>query len=331
MHCLPSKNNRPQGGLSLNRIVIDEEFKKLIPALDEEELRQLKENILRDGCRDPLVVWDETDILLDGYHRHAICVKESRHFNLVRLSFIDRLDAREWIWTNQLGRRNLSAEMIAYVRGNLYETRKEQGRRSDLTSGHTGPKLGERTSEQLAEEHNVGEHTIRRDAAFATAVDAIAETAGEDARRLILSGESGLTRERIKELAIEAPDKIQFEMEVRGDVQRLAAAREDQGLTAEEVAEGNRVTRATRGNRTLKMLDDVSRLTRAFSQFSTFVVKFRGSESADEALGGWNRKFATWLHEQVDLVIAEMRGWQTAIEKKFPEVRRHGGKLKAVR
>jgi hypothetical protein len=38
-------------------ITIDPEFKALIPPLAADELRQLEENILRDGCRDSLVVW----------------------------------------------------------------------------------------------------------------------------------------------------------------------------------------------------------------------------------------------------------------------------------
>ena len=38
-------------------IKIDKEFQKLIPPLAPEELAQLEENILQDGCRDPLVVW----------------------------------------------------------------------------------------------------------------------------------------------------------------------------------------------------------------------------------------------------------------------------------
>jgi ParB family chromosome partitioning protein len=38
-------------------IQIDPEFQAMIPPLAEEERRQLEENIIRDGCRDPLVVW----------------------------------------------------------------------------------------------------------------------------------------------------------------------------------------------------------------------------------------------------------------------------------
>jgi N6-adenosine-specific RNA methylase IME4 len=46
-------------------ITIDPEFKALIPPLAADELRQLEENILRDGCRDPLVVWQTFDEYVD--------------------------------------------------------------------------------------------------------------------------------------------------------------------------------------------------------------------------------------------------------------------------
>jgi len=41
----------------MTEIVIDPEFKALIPPLSAEELAQLEANIVADGCRDPLVVW----------------------------------------------------------------------------------------------------------------------------------------------------------------------------------------------------------------------------------------------------------------------------------
>jgi len=39
------------------QLEILEELRTLIPPLSKEELQQLEENIVRDGCRDPLVVW----------------------------------------------------------------------------------------------------------------------------------------------------------------------------------------------------------------------------------------------------------------------------------
>ena len=68
----------------------------------------LEKNILADGCREPLVVWN--GILLDGHHRLSICLEHGLPFKRVepqeRLE--DALDARIWIVKNQFGRRNLT-------------------------------------------------------------------------------------------------------------------------------------------------------------------------------------------------------------------------------
>jgi hypothetical protein len=88
------------------QIQIDPEFKALIPPLAPDELAQLEANILRDGCRDPLVVWD--GILIDGHNRHEICAKHRLPFETTEIVFESRAHARIWMRHNQAGRRNLS-------------------------------------------------------------------------------------------------------------------------------------------------------------------------------------------------------------------------------
>jgi ParB family chromosome partitioning protein len=86
-------------------MIIDPEFKALIPPLAPEELAQLEANILADGCRDPLVTWQS--ILIDGHNRFAICSKHGLTFQTVEREFADRQDAELWMIGNQMGRRNL--------------------------------------------------------------------------------------------------------------------------------------------------------------------------------------------------------------------------------
>jgi ParB family chromosome partitioning protein len=86
-------------------MIIDPEFKALIPPLAPEELVQLEANILADGCRDPLVTWQS--ILIDGHNRFAICSKHGLTFQTVEREFADRQDAELWMIGNQMGRRNL--------------------------------------------------------------------------------------------------------------------------------------------------------------------------------------------------------------------------------
>ena len=100
-------------------IRIDNEFKSLIPPLSDEEYRQLEENCIKDGIRDPLVVWhvpNGDDILVDGHNRFEISAKHGGiPFQIKRMTFDLREDAIIWIILNQFGRRNLEA----YDRGVL--------------------------------------------------------------------------------------------------------------------------------------------------------------------------------------------------------------------
>ena len=88
------------------QITIDPEFKALIPPLAPDELAQLENNIIKDGCRDPLVVWN--GILIDGHNRYEICTRNSIEFDTVEMQFESKAHARIWMRENQRGRRNLS-------------------------------------------------------------------------------------------------------------------------------------------------------------------------------------------------------------------------------
>lgn len=84
---------------------IRENFKSLIPPLTPDEYRQLEENILSDGIRDPLVLWG--DILIDGHNRYEIAKKHGLTFQTVQRGFDSEDAAALWIIDNQFGRRNL--------------------------------------------------------------------------------------------------------------------------------------------------------------------------------------------------------------------------------
>ncbi len=88
-------------------LIVDSEFKDLIPPLDEQERAQLEENILQDGIREPLTTWG--NIIVDGHNRYAVAQKHNLPFKTIAKDFEDRNDAKIWILKNQLGRRNLIA------------------------------------------------------------------------------------------------------------------------------------------------------------------------------------------------------------------------------
>jgi hypothetical protein len=111
---------------------IDPEFQSLIPPLSKDEKAALQASILEEGCRDPLVVWTEENLLIDGHNRFAICTAHGIPYKVVGMSFEDRNAVKVWTIANQLGRRSLTPESVSYLRGTWYELTKDShgGKRS---------------------------------------------------------------------------------------------------------------------------------------------------------------------------------------------------------
>jgi len=148
----------------------DAEFAALCPPLTAEERDGLRASLVAEGCRDALVVWAETGILLDGHNRLAICEAEGIEYRTVERAFADREAAEDWVLRNQLGRRNLSPDAASLLRGRLYNRQKRDvGRPEQL--GQSGLIEAESTAQRLASELGVSERTVKRDGAFARAVE----------------------------------------------------------------------------------------------------------------------------------------------------------------
>jgi hypothetical protein len=155
--------------MNAQQIRIDPEFSAQIPALGDDERALLEANILRDGCREPLVLWN--GLLLDGHNRFAICETHGLPYATVDVDLQTREDAADWIDANQLGRRNLSPDQASLLRGRRYNRTKHQGERTDLTSPQSEGKSS--TAERLAEQYGVSRATVERDGQFAQAVETL--------------------------------------------------------------------------------------------------------------------------------------------------------------
>lgn len=114
-------------------IVIREDFKKLIPALTVEEFKQLEANILSEGIRDPLVVWN--GYLVDGHNRFAIATQHGLEFKTVSKDFKDGNAVKEWMILNQFGRRNLSNYQRSVLALQLEDVFKAKAKENQVLSG----------------------------------------------------------------------------------------------------------------------------------------------------------------------------------------------------
>jgi len=87
---------------------VESTFRELIPPLRTEERAALEASILKEGCREPLVVWRETGVIVDGHNRYEICSEHGVTIETREMHFEDEAAAKAWMIDNQLGRRNLS-------------------------------------------------------------------------------------------------------------------------------------------------------------------------------------------------------------------------------
>ncbi len=154
------------------KLIIDPEFRDLIPALSTEELCQLEVNLAKHGCIDTLVTWNKT--ILDGHNRYEICTRKKIPFEIHEMEFADRDSAMDWMDANQLGRRNIKPEDFTMILGRRYNRTKRQGARTDLTLAQNDTKSEpSNTAAKLAKEHGVSEATVKRAGEFADAVDGL--------------------------------------------------------------------------------------------------------------------------------------------------------------
>jgi len=194
------------------KLKIDEDFKRLIPPLSSEELFQLEQNIIRDGCREPLCVWKHT--ILDGHNRYEICSRLEIPFHIHRMNFKSREEATSWICNNQLGRRNITEETRRYLIGKRYEMEKLLGAHNAAgTNQHSRKEVRDkmypephfdenssRTRERLGEEYNISPTSVRKYGKYTKALDTLSEILPEFVPK-VLSGQTKISQENVIELS----------------------------------------------------------------------------------------------------------------------------------
>lgn len=95
--------------MDVSEIKINENFKNLIPKLDDDTFKTLENSIVQNGILDPLIVWN--GFLVDGHHRYKIAKKYNIPFKVSELddpNINSEKDVMMWMIQHQISRRNLT-------------------------------------------------------------------------------------------------------------------------------------------------------------------------------------------------------------------------------
>jgi hypothetical protein len=155
--------------------LVNPEFATRIPPHSPEEKALLRRLIIEHrGVYEPVLVWEETNQLLDGFNRKGISDERGLPYPILYISLPDKNAAIALMCAKQRGRRNLTPVQAAYLQGSeLLAIESRQGERTDLESGHDVQKLPR--AEEIAQRFGVDERTIRRKSQFAKGLDYLAE------------------------------------------------------------------------------------------------------------------------------------------------------------
>lgn len=192
---------------------IDKEFKTLIPPLKKDEYQQLELNLVLEGCREPIIVWN--NIIVDGHNRYEICTRLKIPYAVTERDFDNREGVIVWICSNQLGRRNISEETFKYLIGKQYETEKIIGflRNPSGRNQYTkAPSVStreslRRASMRIGEEHHLSSGTVQKYGKYTQALDSISKQAPQLVEQ-ILSGNYKISHENVVALSIMEPETL---------------------------------------------------------------------------------------------------------------------------
>jgi len=216
------------------------ELKDFITPLTKEEYEQLEENIVREGCRDPLTIWerDGEHILVDGHNRFKICQTNNLEYAIEMKEFNSMEEAKDWMIDNQLGRRNLNPFQLSYFRGYKYERlkKKKGGYQYVLSKGQSGTP----TSEKLADVFKVSKNTIKRDAQFTKGLEVIG-VSNPKLKQDILSGDKRVNRGLVQLISEADPrTKVHNVKDLKVKAEKIKRKKDDkkrEGLPDEPTAE----------------------------------------------------------------------------------------------
>lgn len=188
--------------MELEDLIIDEELESLIPPLTIEEFNQLEQNILEaDEVRDPIIVWADHNIIIDGHNRYRILLEHPMiPYQIREMPFLSKEDVIVWMTANQLGRRNLSEVQRAILIGKAYEARKNQ---HPIARGENGRFVHTRQSadsrKELAQEYGVAIAEVERSGRYVRGLKEIENVLPGTTRR-IQTGELEVTKKDVMAL-----------------------------------------------------------------------------------------------------------------------------------
>ena len=202
-----------RGAKLMYSLIIDKEFRQLSPRLSPKDHKKLEKSILKNGCHEPICVWN--NIIIDGHSRFEICTLNNIPFSIAYIFMKSRESAIVWICTNQLRNHNISIESRRYLIGKRFEaekvmetqllvgSRKKHTKQMKLRLIESVSNIGR----HIGEDYNISLSTVVRYESYAKAMDVLT-TIAPNLTPKVLSGEVKMKQTDVVTLSQLSPGDI---------------------------------------------------------------------------------------------------------------------------
>lgn len=252
---------------------IEKQFEELLPPLTDEEFRQLEENILESGIRDPLVVWKTpsgNEVLVDGHNRLKIAQKHNLKYETVYMTFDDFDDVKLWIYRNQKGRREMNPVQHIEVLEKLKPALVKEAKRNSLANLKNSESQKSdargRTDEKIGKMAGVSRDTVRK-------VEHILDKGSEETKAAARSGQISVNeayKRTVKENEPPKPDIPTIEEEHAAFIEKKKTA---PVVTMDEIE-------IDKTNQRIIALDTVLAINKAAEKMEAFMLDKRTNSLA---------------------------------------------------
>ena len=195
------------------RLQINKDFVNLISPYTKREYLALEEQLLAEGCIEPIITWN--GYIIDGLTKYEICLRHDIPFEVKEMRFSCKEAAYAFVCKNQLLRRDLTFETRKFLIGMQYEAEKYLN--STRSRSYTGWKgnvdnislagvdyrespTRHTTAQRIADENQVTHATVQKYAIYTKALLSIGSKYPEILPK-ILAGRLKLPHGRVVELS----------------------------------------------------------------------------------------------------------------------------------
>lgn len=184
---------------------INQEIKNRLWKLNDTEYSNLEQSIIKDGCRESIILWNNT--IIDGHNRYEICKKHHIEYKTITKQFDNLTQVLKWVDTNQLSRRNLTDEQRTILLGRISKTFKVD-KQENLKIGPKGQNVSSGINQQTAaKELGVSTKTLQRSEDYLEATEIIEKNVGKETIDKIISREVIIPKQDLIKISKQKPEE----------------------------------------------------------------------------------------------------------------------------